>query len=107
MPEPDRRTSGYRDYPQASVRMVRFIKQAQDLGFTLEDIGQLLRLAAGKPRNCRTVRALAIARIEEMSQKISMLLAMRASLKRLVRTCHRSPGKRDCPLLEALEESVK
>ncbi len=87
--------------------MVRFIKQAQALGFTLEEIAQLLRLAAGRPRNCRTVRALATARIEEMTRKISMLLAMRKSLKRLVRTCHRIPGKRDCPLLEALEEAVK
>lgn len=106
MPDPSRRASGYREYPPESVRTVRFIKRAQSLGFTLDEIAQLLRLAVGMPRSCSSVRVLATRRIEEMDHKISMLQSMRASLMRLVRTCRRPQKRRDCPLLDALEKAV-
>jgi len=104
---PSRRASGYRDYPIETVHVVRFIKHAQTLGFTLTDIGQLLDLAAGSQRSCRAVRALANGRIEEMKQKIRMLEAMSASLARLVKTCDRPQSRRECPLLEAIHEATK
>ena len=107
MPDPARRTSGYREYPPESVRKIRFIKRAQTLGFTLDEIAQLLRLAAGMPRSCSSVRVVATRRIKEMEQKILMLQSMRASLRRLVRTCRRPQRRRDCPLLDALEEAMK
>jgi Cu(I)-responsive transcriptional regulator len=107
MPHPIRRASGYREYSPDSVRTVRFIKQAQTLGFTLDEIAKLLRLAAGMPRSCSSVRSLATLRIDEMDRKIAMLQAMRESLRRLVRTCRRPQGRRDCPLLDALEEAAK
>src|SRR2546425_728562 len=72
-----RRASGFREYSPDSVRdFVRFIKQAQTLGFTLDEIAQLLRLAAGMPRNCGSVRSLATLRIDEMERKIAMLQAV-------------------------------
>lgn len=81
------------------------MKQAQTLGFTLEDIEQLLGLAAGAPESCRAVRALPSAKIEELNRKIAMLRAMRSALTRLVATC--SPaGDRECPLLARLERAV-
>ena len=104
--EPKRSPSGYRAYPAEAVRVVRFIKHAQALGFTLDDIEGLLQLAAGEPGNCQEVRRLARAKIRELERKIAMLAAMRVSLLQLVKTCDRTRGRRECPLLEALEEAA-
>src|SRR5215470_9819706 len=71
--EPRRQPSGYRSYGEESVHLVRFIKRAQELGFTLANIQELLRLAQGGPESCREVRALAIAKIEDMDRKIRIL----------------------------------
>jgi DNA-binding transcriptional MerR regulator len=57
--EPERSESGYRAYTPDDVRVVRFIKQAQELGFTLTDVAALIRLSAGVPRSCNAVRKLA------------------------------------------------
>jgi Hg(II)-responsive transcriptional regulator len=102
LPEPQREASGYRLYPEDSVQVVRFIKRAQQLGFTLDDIEGLLRLAGGGPSSCREVRALAAAKIADMEERIEMLQAMRRSLLALVDTCHRRSGGRECPLIEAI-----
>jgi Hg(II)-responsive transcriptional regulator len=102
LPEPAREASGYRRYPDDSVQIVRFIKRAQQLGFTLDDIEDLLRLAGGGPTSCREVRALARAKIADMEQKIETLEAMRRSLIALVDTCHRRAGDRECPLIEEI-----
>ena len=105
--EPDRQPSGYRSYGGESVKLVRFIKRAQELGFTLADIEDLLKLAEGRgPESYRQVRALAAAKIEDMDRRIATLTAMRASLLALVRTCSRSGRRRECPLLEAIEETA-
>jgi Hg(II)-responsive transcriptional regulator len=105
--EPERRPSGYRSYEENSVRVVRFIKRAQELGFTLADIEDLLRLAdAGGRESCREVRALASAKIEDMDRRIAALRAMRASLVALVETCPPRGRPSECPLLEAIEETA-
>ena len=104
--EPERHASGYRAYPEDSVKVVRFIKRAQELGFSLADIEELLRLAEGGPESCRDVRALANAKIEDMERRIATLQAMRRSLLALVRTCNRRGDDRECPLLSAIEETA-
>jgi DNA-binding transcriptional MerR regulator len=86
------------------VRTVRFVKCAQQLGFSLEEIDSLLELAAGGPAGCDVARTLAIGKIGELEAKIAGLAAMRDSLRRLVATCDRSPDKRECPLLQAIED---
>jgi Hg(II)-responsive transcriptional regulator len=101
--EPDRSQSGYRSYSPDAVRVVRFVKHAQELGFTLSDIDELLQLAAGEPGTCRAVRALAKTKLAELDRKIAMLRAMRRSLERLVKTCDRPRAQRECPLLQAIE----
>ncbi|HUB42922.1 MAG TPA: MerR family DNA-binding protein [Streptosporangiaceae bacterium] len=106
LPEPRRSGSGYRTYDAQAVRTVRFIKGAQQLGFSLEEIDSLLDLAAGGPRNCDAARKLATEKVGELEAKIARLSAMRDSLRQLVATCDRSPGKRDCPLLEAIEDDA-
>ena len=104
--EPARRPSGYRSYDERSVRVVRFIKRAQELGFTLADIEELLRLAEGGSASCHEVRALANAKVVDLEGRIATLEAMRRSLLSLVRTCNRRGDSRECPLLEAIEGSA-
>jgi Hg(II)-responsive transcriptional regulator len=102
LPEPAREASGYRRYPDDSVQIVRFIKRAQQLGFTLGDVEDLLRLAGGGPSSCKEVRTLARVKIADMEQKIETLEAMRRSLEALVDTCHRHVGDRQCPLIQEI-----
>jgi DNA-binding transcriptional MerR regulator len=106
LPEPKRSGSGYRAYDDQAVRTVRFVKCAQQLGFSLGEIDALLELAAGGPRNCDTARAMAVGKVEQLEAKIASLAAMRDSLRQLVATCDRRPGKRECPLLEAIEDDT-
>ncbi|MGH9291342.1 MAG: MerR family DNA-binding protein [Acidimicrobiales bacterium] len=101
--EPERLDSGYRSYGADAVRTVRFVKSAQQLGFSLEEIDSLLHLAAGGPDNCDAAKALANEKLVQLEHKIASLLAMRDSLRQLVSTCDRTPSRRDCPLLDAIE----
>lgn len=65
LPAPARTGGGYRDYPPEAVAMVRFVKHAQQLGFTLDAIDGMLHLAAGGPDSCDTVRGLAQDKIDQ------------------------------------------
>lgn len=102
LPEPDRRESGYRDYPADAVSVVRFIKRAQGLGFTLADVEELLHLADGGPDSCDAARELAAAKVADLEQRIAELQAMRNSLVRLADTCEQPRSQRDCPILHAI-----
>jgi MerR family transcriptional regulator, mercuric resistance operon regulatory protein len=104
--DPERLPSGYRSCLSATVQIVRFIKHAQELGFTLTDIEHLLRLAAGELGSCKLVRAVATKKLDELQRKIAMLQAMRRSLKRLVETCDLPRAKRECQLLQAIEDAA-
>jgi Hg(II)-responsive transcriptional regulator len=103
LPPPDRSAAGYRSYGPDAVRVVRFVKRAQELGFTLSEVEALLELAAGGPDPCSEARAVATAKITDLEDKIAHLTAMRAALRRLVDTCEQPRADRDCPLLRALE----
>jgi MerR family transcriptional regulator, mercuric resistance operon regulatory protein len=106
IPEPARSSAGYRAYDAQAVRTVRFVKSAQQLGFSLEETASLLELAAGGPANCDAARTMATDKIAQLDAKIASLSAMRDSLRRLVATCDRSPATRECPLLEAIEDDA-
>jgi MerR family transcriptional regulator, mercuric resistance operon regulatory protein len=101
---PFRTPSGYRKYPADTVRVIRFIKRAQDLGFTLEEIEDLLRLRTMKGVDKRKVRDVAAAKIVEIEEKVRRLKAMTGALAQLVNTCTCELGIVPCPILEALEE---
>ena len=103
LPPPVRRPSGYRELPDEAVRVVRFIKRAQDLGFTLDEVGELLRLRRSRDRG--KARAVANRRLKQIEQKLTELSAMREALTHLVHTC-REGATPDCPILEALESGV-
>jgi Hg(II)-responsive transcriptional regulator len=107
LPEPERQESGYRVYGPDAVRTVRFIKSAQALGFGLRDVHTLLRLAAGGPASCDIARDLARETMAELDRRIAELSAMRASLARLVATCEKPRGERECPLIESIERAAR
>ncbi|GAA5115165.1 MerR family transcriptional regulator [Haloechinothrix salitolerans] len=102
LPEPERELSGYRAYTADAVRTVRFIKRAQRLGFTLDDIEDLLHLAAGGPDHCDAVRSMAGTRIADVDRRIADLRAMRDALDRLVTTCDQPRAQRECPILHGI-----
>jgi DNA-binding transcriptional MerR regulator len=102
--EPKRLDSGYRAYGADAVQIVRFVKHAQQLGFSLEEIDSLLDLAAGGPNNCDAARQIADEKITQLDAKIASLSAMREPLLRLVQTCALPRARRERPLLRAIED---
>jgi Hg(II)-responsive transcriptional regulator len=107
LPSPPREGSGYRAYGSDAVRIVRFVKRAQELGFSLDDVEALLELAGGGPDGCEAVQRLTGERIAELDRRIADLQAMRTSLLRLVATCHRPRRDRECPLIRSIETDAE
>lgn len=103
--EPGRRPSGYREYPADTVRLIRFIKHAQQLGFSLSEIEELLYLREDQSSSCADVRAAATAKIDDIDRKIKSLRAMKEALTVLVGSCRRDGSARRCPILEALDDT--
>ena len=101
LPRPPRRGAGYRDYQAGAVQMVRFIKRAQELGFTLDEIEELVRLRGARKSDRHKVRAIADRKIAEIDRKIAQLIAMRDALTTLVDACRRGDAP-ECPIIEAL-----
>ena len=101
VPQAPRRDSGYRDYSDADVNRLRFIANARDLGFPIEEIGTLLALWSNTHRASSEVKALALARAEELDRKTKALEAMRAALLHLADACH-GDDRPDCPILEGI-----
>ncbi|WP_219420237.1 MerR family transcriptional regulator [Pseudonocardia nigra] len=101
--EPPRSPGGYRDYPDAAVELLRFIKRAQELGFTLDEVEELLHLNQGGPEGCHAARALAEARKADLEARIADLQRMRDSLTDLIATCELPRADRSCPLLAAID----
>ena len=98
------RESGYRLYAPEAAHKLRFIKNAQGLGFTLKEISGLLRLRVKSRARCRDVKRRAQAKLEDVESRIQRLEAMRRVLKELLRTCHSGRTTDHCPILRSLEE---
>ena len=103
LPQPPRLPSGYRVFSEPAVRRVRFIKRAQELGFTLAEIRELLSLRIDHERDRSEVRAIAEAKVADIEQKIRTLSAMKDALVRLTDHCHGHGPASECPILEALD----
>jgi Cu(I)-responsive transcriptional regulator len=101
IPHAPRRDSGYRDYSPADLHRLRFIANARDLGFPIEDIRILLDLWNDRGRASAEVKALATARAEELQRKAEALEAMRRTLVDLAERCH-GDARPDCPIIENL-----
>ena len=102
--EPPRRQSGYRQYPPDTVRRLRFIRRAKDLGFTLKEIRELLDLRVDPTRSCADVRTLAKAKMVDIEAKMLDLARIQAALTELVRTCRGKGPTSACPILDAVDE---
>lgn len=97
-----RRTdSGYRVYTQQDVRVLQFIHRGRTLGFSLEQIRELLTLWQDKGRASADVRALARSHIDELNRKIAEMEAMRRTLESLAASCH-GDERSECPILDDL-----
>jgi len=98
--EPKRPAEGYREYGEADVRRIRFIKRAQTLGFNLRDTADLLALDG--PQACRTTHDLALAKLGLVEGKIASLRSMQKALKQMVRQCELNHQTGTCPVIQAL-----
>jgi len=105
IPAAARTDAGYRQYGDAGVHTLRFVRHARDLGFSIAEIGELVGLWHNRGRPSRQVKALAQAHIQELEQKAQELLAMKATLEHLVNRCH-GDDRPDCPILETLASNV-
>jgi Hg(II)-responsive transcriptional regulator len=101
--KPPRTPTGYRQYPSETVRLIRFVKRAQELGFTLKEIKELLRLRDNQRASCTEVRSTAEVKLRDIDNKIDSLRRMRGALRILVVTCRNNASIRECPILEALD----
>lgn len=100
---PPRSTSNYRLYAKDTVRRVHFIKGAQELGFSLKEILELLSLRAEPETSCENIRERAEAKIDDIEEKIHSLQAMKQALAMLVMECSGSGPITECPILEAFD----
>lgn len=98
----DRTASGYRDYSEADVHVLRFIRRARDLGFSVTDIAELLGLWRDDTRQSAEVKRLAQGHIEELKHKITALQDMTQTLTSLVEACQ-GDHRPHCPIIERLE----
>lgn len=102
VPQPPRRDSGYRDYSEADVQRLRFIANARDLGFPIEEIRTLLELWSDRGRSSADVKRLATTRADELHRKAQALERMPRALLDLATRCH-GDDRPDCPIIDTLE----
>lgn len=103
VPKPPRPAGGVRRYSDETVARLRFIKRAQELGFTLAEIRRLLAL--GDPQSCGKARALAAEKLSLVRARLGDLERMRAVLEGLIERCDAERGKVACPIIETLAGS--
>ena len=102
--EPDKPLGGIRRYAQGDVARVLFIKAAQRIGFTLDEIEQLLELDDGM--HCSEARAIAAHKLDQVRERLADLQRIEAALQELVGRCEAHRGKVNCPLIEALQPAI-
>lgn len=90
----------FRHYPAGMVDRIRFIKRSQELGFTLAEIADLLRL--DKTRDRKIIRNIASGKLQQIEQKLADLARMQATLQQLVTACHSSNTQQPCPIIASL-----
>ena len=102
LPKPERSASGYRSYDADTVRRVHFVRHAQHVGFTLDEIADLLGMWEDSATSCEQVEGRATATLTRIDAKIDQLTRMRAALAQYVSACRARETLADCPLLASL-----
>ncbi len=103
---PPRRASGYRAYPAETVRRLRFIRRAKELGFSLREIQELLTLRTEPTTACEEVREQVADKLRDLRERIHDLRRMAGALEELHALCESADPIGDCPLLDLLEEAA-
>lgn len=99
--EPPKPQQGYRIYPQQTIARIRFIKRAQELGFTLKEISALLQLDAAQ---CHEIREFAKEKLQLIEDKIEGLQSIRATLNELIQHCDSNPQGESCPIIYSISQ---
>lgn len=102
LPTPPLPPGGQREYPAALIDRLRFIRRAQQLGFTLDEIADLLKLESGADRT--SVRRIAAARLTQIRSRLADLQRMAHSLEHLLDVCAKAPGRHRCPIIKAITD---
>jgi MerR family mercuric resistance operon transcriptional regulator len=104
LPKVPRKASGYRLWPKDTVKRIRFIRHAQELGFSLREIAELLSLRTDENTSCYEIKRIAEEKITDIDKKIRSLQTIKKALRKLSKTCPGSGPVSDCPILEAMEK---
>ncbi len=105
LPRAARDRGGFRVYTGDVVRLIRFIRRAQDLGFTLQEVGELIQLRSQPRRSVARVRAIATAKLASISEKTRRLQAMQRALESLTDACACQDSTLECPIIDALDDA--
>ena len=101
LPPITRTDSGYRQYSEADVHTLRFIKRSRDLGFSMAEIAELVALWQNRRRTSARVKRIAQQHVDELAQRIQAMQAMQRSLRQLLHHCH-GDERPECPILDDL-----
>ena len=99
----ERKDSGYRLYTEDAVTTIRFVKHAQELGFKLDEIRDLLALRIPSTSRCKRVRERSIAKLSDVQGKIKMLKKIERTILKLIKDCEADVTSKECPIIRALE----
>lgn len=101
IPKAGRSDAGYRQYSDNDVHVLRFVKRARELGFSMKDIKQLVSLWRNKGRSSSQVKNIALKHVKELEIKLAEIQSMLSTLNKLVKSCH-GDHRPDCPILDEL-----
>ena len=104
LPQPERQPSGYRSYQPSDITRLRFVRRAKVLGFTLEEIRDLLALSGRREDDMGSLKAAAEHRLADVEAKLSELTRIRDGLRTLVEACPGHGALDTCPILHAMDE---
>lgn len=107
LPVPERTAAGYRLYPDASVARLRFIQRAKELGFSLEEIAELLSLSQDPASDCNDIRRRAAAKLAAVETRIERLQRIHTALRQLLTQCPEDGSTAECPILIALNDDAQ
>lgn len=102
IPKAGRSLAGYRQYTEKDVHVLRFVKRARELGFSMRDIKQLVSLWKNKSRPSAQVKNIALKHQSELERKLKEMQAMLSTINNLVKNCH-GDDRPDCPILDELD----
>lgn len=98
---PARTEGNYRAYGEAELNRLSFIRRARDLGFSIAEIGELLKLWQNRRRSSAEVKRIALAHVADLERRLAEMQAMKRTLEELASCCH-GDERPDCPILEGL-----